>query len=353
VKTVHVVLPNDIDDPDRPSGGNTYDRRICDGLTQVGWDVREVAVPGNWPWPDTEAEAALAAAMRRIPDGTAVLVDGLIASTSPAVLVPHARRLPLVVLVHLPLGDGPPGHHIADAKAREGAVLSAARAVVTTSRWTREQLLDLYSLPNVFVAEPGVGKAELAIGTSSGGHLLSVGAVTPHKGHDVLLSALARVVDLPWECVCVGPLDRDVDFVDRLRRQAFDDGIGDRVRFTGSRTGAGLDLAYAEADVLVSASLAETYGMVITEALARGVPVIASAVGAVPSALGREPDGRRPGLLVPPGDEVALSEALRSWLSDSQLRSSARQAARARRLTLSGWPDTTERIAHVLVGATP
>ena len=106
---IAVVVPDGIDDPARPSGGNTYDRRICRGLTARGWRVREHAVSGSWPWPDAAAEDALGRVVREIPDGAVVLVDGLIASAVPNVLVPEARRLALVVLVHMPLGDGPPG----------------------------------------------------------------------------------------------------------------------------------------------------------------------------------------------------------------------------------------------------
>ena len=128
VKTVHVVVPGGIDDPARPSGGNVYDRRICRGLAALGWNVTEHAVDGGWPWPDAEAHRALDRVIAQLPDGAVVLIDGLIASTVPAVLVPHARRLALVVIVHLPLGDRPPGHEVAEARNREGAVLGAATA---------------------------------------------------------------------------------------------------------------------------------------------------------------------------------------------------------------------------------
>jgi glycosyltransferase involved in cell wall biosynthesis len=348
--TVHVVVPDGIDDPTRPSGGNAYDRRVCAGLSAAGWDVREHAVPGSWPWPEAAAEETLSRVIAGIPDGATVLVDGLIASTAPAILVPEARRLTLVVLVHMPLGNG---RREGEVAAAEHAVLTAAAAIVTTSSWTREWLLDRYALrPDALhVAAPGADLAGLVPGTAEGGALLCVAAVTAQKGHDVLLAALAGIADLSWRCVCVGSLDRDPVFVERLRRRADADGIGDRVRFTGAQTGDDLDRSFAAADVLVLASHAETYGMVITEALARGLPVVATAVGGASEALGHTPDGHRPGLLVPAGDENALAEALRSWLRDAELRGRLRLAARERRATLSGWPATTDRIAHVLTGA--
>ena len=219
---VHVVVPDGIDDPARPSGGNAYDRRLCRGLASVGWSVHEHAVPGSWPGPDAASLAALAGVVGRIPDDAVVLLDGLVASTAPEVLVPQARRLRLVVLVHMPLGHRPADGAADDVRARERAVLSVAAAVVTTSAWTRRRLLELYALPadRVHVAEPGVDAADLATGTAAGGELLCVAAVTSDKGHDVLLDALATVTDLSWHCVCVGSLDRDPAFVEGLRRRA-------------------------------------------------------------------------------------------------------------------------------------
>ena len=239
MSTVHVIVPAGIDDPVRPSGGNTYDRRILDGLSATGWDVREYAVNGTWPVPDNSSEETLGQLVAGIPDGALVLVDGLIASTAPDVLVPEAKRLRLVVLVHLPLGAAPSGHVAADARSREHAVLSAAVAIVTTSGWTRQQLLDLYALrPDaIHVAEPGVEPAELAAGSPAGGELLCVATVAPHKGQDVLLAALARIADLPWRCVFVGSLDRDPAYVRRLRASAAADGSADRVGFAGALTG--------------------------------------------------------------------------------------------------------------------
>jgi glycosyltransferase involved in cell wall biosynthesis len=316
VSEVHFIVPEGVDDPARPSGGNTYDRRLRDGLGELGWTVHMHGID----------------ALERIPDHAVVLLDGLIASPAPDVLVPHAGRLRQVVLMHMPIGD-----------ARERAVLEAAAAVITTSRWTGRRLRGLYGLPaeRIHVAEPGVDPAPLAAGTDGGEALLCVAAVTPHKGHDVLLDALATVADLPWRCTCVGSLDRDPEFAAAVRRRA-----NGHVGFTGPRTGPELERAYSAADLLVLPSHAETYGMVVTEALARGVPVVATDVGGVSEALG---DG---GLLVPPGDPAALGAALRAWLGDADLRERLRRAARERRGTLRGWAATTADVAGVLTGAT-
>jgi glycosyltransferase involved in cell wall biosynthesis len=350
VTSVHLVVPSGIDDPARPSGGNTYDRRIGHELAATGWSVHEHVAPGPWPNPDVAAREDLAAVISGIPDGAVVLVDGLVGSPSADVLVPHAGRLRLVVLVHMPLGVGASDDPI---EASERALLSAATAVVTTSQWTRHRLLDLYALrpDRLHVAEPGVDPAALATGTAGGGRLLCVAAVTPVKGHDLLLAALATVKDLIWRCVCVGALDRDACFAETVRRQAWDTGIGDRVEFVGPRVGDDLDLAYAASDLLVVGSRAETYAMVVTEALARGLPVVAASVGGLPEALGEAPDGSRPGLLATPEDPQALGAALRRWLVDEDLRGRLRQAARKRRTGLPDWSATTGRVARALTAA--
>jgi glycosyltransferase involved in cell wall biosynthesis len=336
-REVHVVVPEGIDDPRCPSGGNTYDRRVCAALSAAGWTVTTrtvtcdlTGVMGATP------SGAVAEALVGVPDGAPVLVDALVADES---LVPAGRRLRTVVVVHMPTGS--------DGEAR---VLRSAAGVIATSAWTRRWLLASYGLgtDRVHVARPGVDRAGAAPGTSEGGRLLCVGRVTREKGHDVLVEALASVVDQCWHCVCVGPLTRDPEFVAGLRRQLRDLGISDRVALTGPLVPSALERLYARADLAVLASRAETYGMVVTEALARGIPVLAADVGGVPEALGTAPDGRRPGLLTPAGDPGALAAALQRWCGDPSLRQSLRDAARARRESLAGWSATADRVAAVL-----
>ncbi len=343
MRALHVVVPDGIDDPDRASGGNAYDRRVCDGLAQAGWAVHEHPVAGAWPAPDPAARLALAGVLAERSAGDVVLVDGLVASAAADVLVPETGWLRVVVLVHMPLGDRTPA-----ARPGERAVLSATAAVLTTSTWCRSWLLDHYGLDpaRVHVARPGTDAADPATGTPDGGELLCVAAVRPDKGHDVLLAALATLTDLPWRCRCVGPAGPGQ--IEALVRQADVGGIGARVRFTGARTGKLLAATYASADALVLATRAESYGMVVAEALARGLPVLATAAGGLPEALGRLPDGRVPGVLVPPDDADALAAALRRWLTDERHRAALRDAAADRRACLDGWGTTTDRVGRVL-----
>jgi glycosyltransferase involved in cell wall biosynthesis len=348
-RTLHVVVPDGIDDPTRPSGGNTYDRRLCEELAADGWSVCLRGVAGDWPRPDNEALVALARTLTSIPDDALVLVDGLVASGCREVMVPASRRLRVVLLVHTPFGhpDGPSG-----PVEGEREVVCAATAVVVTSDWSRRWLIEAYDLDpsKVSVARPGVDAAPPAAGSGTGRNLLCVGAVTAGKGHDVLLAALSGLADQDWRCVCVGSLTKSPEFVDDLFHGIKTAGLDDRFELAGSRTGGELEASYAAADLLVVPSRAETYGMVVTEALARGLPVLATAVGGVPEAMGEPLDGRVPGLLVPAGDPAALGDALTRWLGDPELRDELREIAGVRRAGLRGWTETADRVADVLSG---
>jgi len=353
------VLPGSIDDPAAPSGGNRYDRIVLNLLSgaatpQDGEEVPtrpvyEVAVDGSWPVPDGAAREALARALSDIPDNADVLLDGLVACGVPEILAPHKKRLRLIVLVHLPLSDetGLSPEDAADLRARERATLHMAATVVATSEAAAARLTRMHDLPTpdisgmspgkVRVVEPGVSPAEPTVPDKSGSRLLCVAAVSPRKGQDLLVAALEEhLADLEWTCVFAGRVLVPVPHT------------SENIHFVGPLQGTALDSAYGKSDLFVLPSRNETYGMVVTEALARGLPVIATEVGGVPEALGVAPDGTRPGILVPPDDPGALAAALRAWLTDADLRDRLRAAATGRRTTLPTWDDTARRLSEVL-----
>jgi hypothetical protein len=336
-------------DPRRPSGGNTYDRELCAGLAASGWQVVEHLAPGTWPDAGDADRARLAGVLARLPDDAVVLVDGLIGSAVPELLAAVESRLRLVVLVHQPLGSlrGPDADA---ARARERDALACATAVVAPSRWTREWLLAAYEIgpDHLYVAEPGAAPAPAAPGTAAGGELLCVAAVTAAKGLDTFVEALATIRDLTWSAVVVGALDVEPAFAEGLRARVRAHGLDDRVQLTGPLDRGRLDAAYAAADLVVLPSRAETYGLVVTEALARALPVVASDVGGVPEALGHAPDGGQPGVLLPPGEAAALGDALRSWLLDPRARALLRARAAARRTTLPTWARTAQVVSDAL-----
>jgi glycosyltransferase involved in cell wall biosynthesis len=195
----------------------------------------------------------------------------------------------------------------------------------------------MHDLSGVAVAAPGVEAASPATPDPSGRRLLCVASVTHRKGQDLLVEALeGAMADLDWSCTFAGALREPVPHTDP------------RIRFAGPLAGAELDAAYAGADLFVLPSRAETYGMVVTEALARAVPVVATSVGGVPEALGIASDGSRPGRLIPPDDVPALAGVLREWLTDAGLRDRWRTAALDRRRTLPTWTETARQLADIV-----
>jgi glycosyltransferase involved in cell wall biosynthesis len=346
---IHVVVPAGFDDPGQPTGGNIYDRRVCAGLAEAGWEVLVATVAAAGPVPGSDARAGLSRIVSAIPDGETVLIDGLIASPAAAQLLPHTGRIRMTVLLHMPLATALDTHHDASAERSERSVLRAAAGVVVTSEWTGGQILARYAIPacRVHVARPGVDRVA-APPRPVRGHLVCVGVLGRHKGQDLLVEALADLGDRDWHCVLAGSLDRDPDFVGQLRTRITRLGYDHRVRLSGVLTGAALSRAYSTADLLVAPSRSETYGMTVTEALAHGLPVLAAAVGGLPEALGSTVDGTRPGQLIPPGDPAALAAALGDWLGDERRRRRLRAAARQRQSTLRGWDQTTQEVASAL-----
>lgn len=322
------MLPAGVDDPARPSGGNVYDRELAGQLVARGHEVRE------YPVADTRAE--LAGVLEALPQDALVLVDGLLASHAAHEARVATARVRLLVLVHQPFRT-----------AGERELLHAAAGVVTTSDWTRDWLRDHYALAGAVVARPGTAPAPPATGSAGGHLLLCVAPVTTAKGYDDLVAALGTVADLDWTCTCVGDLDREPGSVDRVRRRADELGVGDRLRLAGPLDRAALARAYADADLLVHASHGETYGMVVAEALARAVPVLATAAGGLPEALGDTALGA-PGRLVPPHDPDTLATAIRGWLTDPALRERWRAAAALRRTTLPTWDETATAVEAAL-----
>jgi glycosyltransferase involved in cell wall biosynthesis len=338
------VLPADVDDVTVASGGNTYDRRMCELL-----GLEKVMVAGRWPTPSTKARVALSQTLGEIPDGSVVLIDGLVACGVPEVVVPQARRLRLVVVLHLQLADetGLPAERAAGLDRREREVLKASTAVVATSEWAARRAIAHHGLDprRVRTAPPGTDPAPLAAGTESGNRLLCLASVTQRKGHDVLAEALANLSDLPWTCTCVGSLRRDPGHARRIQGMIDKLGLTQKMILAGPLTDEDLNQTFNRTDLLVLPSRRETFGMVVTEALVRGVPVLTTNVDALPYTLGRDTN-KTPGLLVPPDDVPALTDALRRWLSDAELRDRLREAARAREV--EDWPTAAKRFAGVL-----
>jgi len=332
----------------RRTGGWVYAEHLLDHLALRGWRIDCLTLPAGFPDPDARARAAAARAFAALPDDSLVLVDHLCLGVLPDVAEAQGRRLRLVVLVHHPLAlEGLLAPAIA-ARLQYGerAALAHAAGVVATSAATARMLAEDYGVEPgaLVVAEPGVDALPLATGSGEvAPRLLAVGAVVPRKGHDLLVAALAGLADRPWRLLVAGNLDRAPAHVARLRALVDTSGLAARVTFAGELEAAAMEVAWNGADLFVTASHHEGYGMAVAEALRRGLPVVATDAAAVGEWL-----DRRAGVVVPSGDAASLRTALATLLDDPARRAALADGARAASAALPGWEMTAAIVDRAL-----
>ena len=298
-------------DPAQRTGGYIYDAQIVSALRDQGWEIDVIGLAGTFPDADAEAAEALTQALGSLPEQAAVVIDGLAMGALPEVVAQHAQRLEITALLHHPLGDEL-GLDEADQQRFHRSELNAlahVARIIVTSHFTARRLPELaahYEMPlnpSVTVVEPG------------GDH---------------------------WQCDCYGGA-RDATFTQRVQQLIDQSGLQDSVRLHGECDGATLEAAYRSAHALVLPSWYEGYGMVVTEALAHGLPVITTTGGALRDTL---PAGA--GLSVEPGDVDALQDALSRFCHDDKLRHQLRQGAAQAREALSDWQEAGAKFATAL-----
>lgn len=321
------------------SGGYLYVRRVADALAHQGADAAVESIAGDSPLPDEDARIAACRLLRQMPDGNAVVIDiGALPAFAPAV-DERRRGVALLGLVHHPLSleTGLEEAEAQRLREMESEVLCRLDRVIVTSRHTGG-MVEALGVPaaRIGVVTPGTDQAgwrHQANGDwEAPVNVLCVGPVTPRKGQRCLVAALARLCDLDWHLACVGSTERDPDYAAAARSDAEAAGIAGRVRFLGEVDDAALDREYRRADLLALPSALEGYGMVLAEALARGIPVAATDYGPIPDFVPREAS-----ILAPVGNAESLSKALRRVIFDAELRSRMAEAAWQAGQSLPTW----------------
>jgi glycosyltransferase involved in cell wall biosynthesis len=331
------------------TGGSVYDRKVIEGLRAAGWRVDVLDWPGSFPFPDRAERREVADSLSDLPAGALTVIDGLALGTLPDLAREQAARLRLVAIVHHPLAleTGLDAETAARLAAEEREALRWARKVIVTSDTTAARLVHHYAVPvaTITVARPGIElPTQIAGRPSEALRILSVGAVSPRKGHEVLIAALADMAQLPFTCRIVGSLDRDPEGAAALARQIERAGLSARVELTGQVSDDRLTEYHADADVFALASRYEGYGMALAEAMAWGLPVVATTGGAIPEVVPPEA-----GLLVPPGKVKAFAEALNTMLTDADLRNRLGNGARRAAARIGGWDRCVTQFEQALI----
>lgn len=345
--SVCFVIPGDLE---TRTGGYHYDRQIMNGLRERGLDVRLTSLSADFPFPGPEALAHAEETISRLPPGGRVIVDGLaFGAFSERLASRLAQDRRLIALVHHPLAreTGLTRMQRERLYQSEQRALAFADHVVVTGPATARELHSDYQVPEprLQVILPGTEHQKPASGGIEGCcNLLAVATLTPRKNQLQLLEALALLEPIEnWKLTLAGSDQRDKAYAAEVLEGICNLGIEDRVVVTGELDPFELDRCYHEADLFVLPSLMEGYGMVFAEALARGLPIVASKSAGIVETL---PDNC--GLFVEPGDLADLRQALGRILSEEDYLSSLRRGALETREALPRWDKAIDRFLCLL-----
>jgi glycosyltransferase involved in cell wall biosynthesis len=331
-----------------PTGGYAYDARMIAELERLGWQADVLDLGSEFPRPSAACRAAAEARLTAVPAGRPIVIDGLALGVLPEAAAALGASHRLIALVHHPLAleTGLSRTQAEALRTSERAALAAAHHVIVTGKATARLLADDYAVQpeRITVVPPGVDAvAFVPRRRDRTVALLSVGALVPRKGYDVLLAALATLHAAPWRLAIVGARDRDRATAAEIEATMAALALDGRVTLAGAVSPERLAALYQEADVFVLASRFEGYGMAFAEAIAHGVPVIGTTVGAVAEMV---PAGA--GILVPPDDVGALAAALRRVIADGEERLRLAAGARRAAALLPSWPQSAELFSRVL-----
>jgi glycosyltransferase involved in cell wall biosynthesis len=343
MRDIAFLIPGDLS---LPTGGYAYDRAVIRLLPEEGVKAMHIALPGSFPNASPEDLADCAAIVAGLPAECVLLIDGLAYGAMPVDLIKGFGR-PVIALCHHPLAleNGISADRAQELHLSEAAALNLAAHVIVTSPLTAKILTGEFAVPaeKITIAEPGTTRKARATGSGSPEmQMLAVGSIVPRKGYAVLVEALAGLPKRSWRLRIVGAV-RSPETEAALREQIEREGLADRIELLGAVKERELDELYEGADLFVMSSLFEGYGMVLGEAMQRGLPIVTTTGGAASETV---PEGA--GLKVPPGDADSLRNALAQVLADPQLRADLGEAAHRAGLALPTWEDTARTIARCL-----
>jgi glycosyltransferase involved in cell wall biosynthesis len=350
-KQLIFVYPGDLA---TPTGGYAYDRRMIEGLKDLGWQIQLISLGDGYPFPNHLQLEYARQTLLNLTSGMPMVVDGLALGALPDLATELAERHPLIALIHHPLAFefGLSDQEITSLKQSETQSLQQVVQVIANSAATARDLNQHYGIPPeiINVVLPGtdrISRPEPRVLSNRGAqdsvHLLSIGSIIPRKGFHDLISALEPLIDLPWTLSIAGDTSRHAAAYERLMADINRFHLEDRIHGMGAVSNAELDTLYTKADLFVLPSLFEGYGMVYAEAMAYGLPIIATTGGAIPDTV-----PQKAGLLVKPGDIPALTAALKTLILDPGYRARLSRGALEAACQQPAWEDSVEQFATVL-----
>ena len=333
---------------DRISGGHAYDRRMLAALRAAGHDAEAVLVD----------ESNAAEVWQALPPAAVAVIDAQ--TLEPFLPLADALRArDAAVLVHHPAALEPGLSAAAHQSLRraEQEILPTLSRIVVASEAVAARLNEAFgiSYTQLAIVPPGVDVAPRSRVSAVGCRILSVGALVPRKGHDVLLRALGRLGDLDWQLTIVGTKRRHPVHAAALQALAGELAIADRVRFAADLgvdgddvDDAALDSIWRDTDLFALATHWEATPGATADALRRGIPAAVCAGGAAASLITPQA-----GSVVPTGDAEGLSKALRRMIFDGDLRREMADAAWQLGAGLPTWQVQAAALLTALSAAKP
>jgi glycosyltransferase involved in cell wall biosynthesis len=333
------------------TGAIVYDTSLAEALRGLGHDARMVRIAGCHPLPDEAARVGAAAAWAASDDAALRIIDGnCLAAWEGQEDALQARGV--VGLIHHPLALEPfqDAATAAEHARIEARLLPLLSAILVPSQEMRNRLLAAYAVDpqRISVLMPGLsGTLPRSLLAEDGPcRILALGSLIPRKGHDILLRALVRLVDLDWHLTLCGDQTADPAHVAELRNLRDRLGLAEHVSILPSQGGAALEALWQSSEIFASATWFEGYGMAIAEALRRGIPVAVTTAAAIGAPLSPET-----AVIVEPGDHEQLSKALRRMIYSRTLRQLMSDAAWAATRNLPLWEDQARHLLEIVPSA--
>lgn len=338
------AVPGDLQ---KVTGGYAYARKLFQLLEHFDVVAHHLKLPGSFPFPSVEDLEFSAQVFRQVHPDTTLMIDGLAYGALSQNAVDSIEQRRIVALVHHPLGfeSGLSEDQQTALRASETYALARASRIITTSSVTAKLLEEQYqvSAGDITVAEPGVALSSRAVGGDGVVQLLAVGAVIPRKDYLSLIDALKQVKCSDWHLTIVGATDHDREYAQTVREAILSSGLWRRIELAGEVSTPELNASYASADIFVMTSRYEGYGMVLTEALARGLPIVCTDAGAMAETVGDDA-----AIKVPAGDALAFAASLQKLLTNADERQRRADAAWSAAKLLPSWDGCARKVADVV-----
>lgn len=279
---LHFFITGDIN---TPSGEFIYNKKIIDGLRGRNYKVFVHNLPADFPFPSANSIAQLEDIVKSIPSDDLLLIPGVIVGSSPAIVEGYAKNHKFIAYVHVPvsLSNGLSIYQKEIVLASEKTGFSKVQYCITSNESGKNALEERgVASINIYLAPAGTDPYPQKTNYSKlPASLLCISNYTRKNGLIHLIKALSALKNKDWQLTCYGIKDYEPGYFDEIKALIKKNGLTDRIVLNNSLAHDKISEVYLASDLVVMPSDYESFGMTVSEALAHGIPVFASAAGLI------------------------------------------------------------------------